>query len=130
MLEGLTNCHSDVTLMQDVVPVGDGSQDMIQDEPGGSLEVLLVAGRTEPVALAGEGQKVLVVAIVAANAGEAAGQVAAVQEFVDHLGDDGTEQAIAGLVLLGVDLHGAVRDYLLEPYHTWRRITAIGIWWR
>ncbi len=42
--------------------------------------------------------------LVAAYAGEAALEVAAVQEFVDHLGDDGAEEAIAGLVLLRIDL--------------------------
>lgn len=43
-------------------------------------------------------------AVVAADAGEAALEVAAVEEFVDHLGDDAAEEAIAGLVLLRINL--------------------------
>jgi hypothetical protein len=63
----------------------------------------LVAGGAKPAALAGEGEQILVLAMVAPDAGEAALQVAAVEEFVDHLGDDGAEEAVAGLVLLGID---------------------------
>lgn len=71
-----------------------GCQDPFEDEAGGGLDVSLVAGRTEPAALAGEGQQVLV---VAADAGEAACQVAASQEFVDHLGNNGAQVTEAGV---------------------------------
>ena len=71
---------------------------------GARLDVLLVAGGAEPTALAGESEQVFVFAMVAADAREAALQVAAVEEFVDHLGDDGAEEAVAGLVLLGIDV--------------------------
>ena len=42
--------------------------------------------------------------MVAANPGEAALQVAAFQELVDHLGDDGAQEAVARLVFLGISL--------------------------
>ena len=47
--------------------------------------------------LAGEGREVFVLAMVAANAGKATLQVAAVQELVDHLGNDGAQDTIARL---------------------------------
>jgi hypothetical protein len=89
---------------QDVVAVGHGSQHMVQDEAGGGLDVFLVAGRAEPAALAGEGEQELVLAMVAADASEAAGQVAAFQKLVNYLRDDGAEDAVAWLVLRGVSV--------------------------
>ena len=41
-------------------------------------------------------------AMVAANPGETALQVAALQEFVHHLGDNGSQDAVARLVGLGI----------------------------
>jgi hypothetical protein len=76
---------------------------MVQDEAGGGLDVLLVAGGTKPAAFAGEGQKVFVVAMVTANAGEPARQVAALEELVNHLRDDGAQEAVTVSVLLGID---------------------------
>ena len=61
----------------------------LQDEPGGGLHVLLMARGAKPAALAGEGKQVFVFAMVAADAREAALQVAAVQELVNYFGDDG-----------------------------------------
>ena len=86
------------------MPVRHRGHHVVQDKPGGRLDVLLVAGRAEPPALAGKGQQVFVLAMVAANPGEAALQVAAIQELVDHLWDDGPQAAVAGLVLLGISL--------------------------
>jgi hypothetical protein len=40
-----------------------------------------------------------VLAVVAAHAGEAALQVAAIEELVDDLRDDGAQEAVAGLIL-------------------------------
>ena len=88
---------------QDVVAVGHGRQDLVEDEAAGGLDVFLVAGGTEPAAFAGEGEQVLVRAVVAANAGKAALEVAALEEFVDDFGNDGAEGAEAGLAGLGVD---------------------------
>ena len=87
---------------QDIMPVGHRGHHLVQDEPGGGLDVLLVAGGAEPAALAGKGQQVLMLAMVAANPGEAALQVAAVQELVDDLGDDGAQDAVARLVSLRI----------------------------
>ena len=93
---------------QDIVPVGYRRQHMIQDETGGGLDVLLVAGGAEPAGFAGEGQQVLMLAMVAVNAGEAARQVAAIEILVDHFRNDGAQQAVTGLVLFGVDLFEVV----------------------
>ena len=43
-------------------------------------------------------------AVVAADAGEAPVEIAAVEEFVDDLGHDGAQGAEAGLVVVRVDL--------------------------
>jgi hypothetical protein len=48
---------------QDVMTVRHWGQHVVQDEPGGGLDVFLVAGGAEPAALAGEGQQVFVLAI-------------------------------------------------------------------
>jgi len=40
---------------QDIVAVGHRRQDVVQDEARGGLDILLVAGRTKPPALAGKG---------------------------------------------------------------------------
>jgi len=45
-----------------------------------------------------------VAAVVAADAGEAAVEVAAVEEFMDDLRDDGAQGAEVGLVVLRIDL--------------------------
>ena len=78
---------------QDVVAVGHGRQDAGGEEGGGGLDVFLVAGGAEPAAFAGEGQEVFEAAVVAADAGEAAFEVAAVEELVDDLRDDGAQGA-------------------------------------
>ena len=83
---------------QDLVAVGHRGHHPVQDEPGGVLDVFLVAGGAEPAAFAGEGQQILVLAAVAADPGEAAFEVAAFEEFVDDFGDDGAQAAIARLV--------------------------------
>jgi len=55
-----------------------------------------------------KGQQVLVLALVAAHAGEAAFEIAAVQELVDDLRDDGAQEPVAGLVSLLVRLQERV----------------------
>ena len=62
------------------MPVRRRGHDLVEDKPGGGLDVLLVTGRAEAAALAGEGQEVLVLAMVAANPGETALEVAAFQD--------------------------------------------------
>ena len=87
---------------QDVMAVGHGGEDAGGEKGGGGLDVLLVARGAEPAAFAGEGQKVFVATMVAADADEAAIEVAAVQEFVDDLRDDGAQGTEAGLVVVRV----------------------------
>ena len=41
-------------------------------------------------------------AVITANAGEPACQIPAIQEFMDHLGDDGAQASVSGLVLVGI----------------------------
>jgi hypothetical protein len=61
-----------------------------------------MAGGAKPAAFAGESQKVFVAAVVAADAGEATVEVAAVEEFVDDLRNNGAQGAEAGLVVVRV----------------------------
>jgi hypothetical protein len=79
------------------------SEDTADEEGGGSLDVFLVAGGAEPAAFAGEGQEIFVLAVVAAEAGEAAVEVAAVDKLVDHLRYDRAQAAQSGLIVIGVD---------------------------
>jgi hypothetical protein len=88
---------------QDVVPMGNRSHDVVQDEAGARLDILLVAGRAEPAALARKSQQVFVLAMVAADPGEAARQVAAFEELVNDLRDDGPQATEARLVLFGIN---------------------------
>jgi len=89
---------------QYIVAVGHGGHHLVHDEAGGGLDVFLVPGGAEPAALAGKGQQILMLAMVAANPGESALQVAAVEEFVDDFGDDGAQGAVARLVSLRANL--------------------------
>ena len=88
---------------QDVMAVRHGSEDASGEEGGGGLDVFLVAGGTEPAAFAGEGEQVFLPAMIAADPGEATIEVAAFEEFVDDLRDDGAQGAKAGLVFLRVE---------------------------
>ena len=83
---------------QDIMPVRHRGHDLVEDKPGRGLHVLLVAGRAEPAALAGKGQEVLVLAVIAADAGKPSLQITTLQKLVDHLGDDGAQDAVARLV--------------------------------
>ena len=89
---------------QNIMPVGHRGQHVVQDEAGGGLDVFLVTRRTEPAAFAGKGQQVFVLAMVAADPGEPAFQVAAIEKFVNHLGDDGAQPAVTRLVSIRIDL--------------------------
>ena len=63
---------------------------------------LPVRAARRQAAFAGESQKVFVATMVAADAGEAAVEVAAVEEFVDDLRDDRAQGAEARLVVVRV----------------------------
>ena len=81
---------------------GEEHLDADGEEGGDGLDVFLVAGGTQAAAFAGEGQQVFVTAVVSADAGEAAVEVAAVEEFVDDLRDDGAQGTEAGLIVVRV----------------------------
>jgi hypothetical protein len=66
---------------QGVMAVGHWHNHVVEDEAGSGFDVFLVAGGTEPAAFAGEGQRVLMGAVVAADAGEAAFEVAAFEDL-------------------------------------------------
>src|ERR1035441_4714939 len=84
------------------MPVRHRRQHVFQDEARGGLNILLVAGRAKPAAFTGKGQQILMLAMVAANPGETALQIATLQELVDHLRDDGPQETVARLVLLRI----------------------------
>ena len=83
--------------------MGNRSHDVVQDEAGARLDILLVAGRAEPAALARKSQQVFVLAMVAADPGKAARQVAAFEELVNDLRDDGPQATETRLVLFGIN---------------------------
>ena len=87
---------------QAVMAVGHRREDAGDEEGGSSQDVFLVAGGAEPAAFTRESQEVFLLAMVAAEAGEAAVEVA-VEEFMDDLRDDRAQGAEAGLVVLRVD---------------------------
>ena len=73
---------------------------------------LLVAGGAKVAALAGEGQQVLVAAILAFDPGKAIAQVAAIQVLADHFPQIGTEESIGPLESLFVTLDEVVQVIL------------------
>ncbi len=87
---------------EDVVPVGDWSENAGDEEFGAGLDIFLVAGRAEPAGFAGEGKECVEAAVVTADACEAAFEGAAVEEFVDDLRDGGTQRPLARLIVVRV----------------------------
>ena len=65
------------------MPVRHRIEDALGQQRPEELDLLLVAGRAEPAALAGEGQQAVLLAVIAPDAGEAAGQVPALEELLD-----------------------------------------------
>ncbi len=63
-----------------------------------------MAGRTEVTALAGEGKKILVVAVFTLHPGKAVVQVAAIKITVNDLPEIGSEESIGPLKTFLVDL--------------------------
>ena len=68
-----------------------------------------MTGGAEPAAFAGEGKQVFVVAMIAPDSGESAFEVAAVEELVDDLWDDGPQEAVPRLVAFGVGVQKRVK---------------------
>ena len=60
--------------------------------------LFLMARRKKPPALAGTDQEVFVLAMVTADPGQVPGQVAAVDELMDDLRDNGPQEAAEGPV--------------------------------
>jgi hypothetical protein len=60
--------------------------------------------RGKPACLARERHEELMAAFRAAHAGETLFEIAALEKLADHLGDHVAEDAVAGLVALGIDL--------------------------
>ena len=87
------------------MPVRHRIEDALGQQRPEELDLLLVA---EPAALAGEGQQAVLLAVIAPDVGEAAGQVPALEELLNHLWDDGRQEAIAGLEPLLVGLEQLV----------------------
>ena len=56
------------------MPVRHRIEDALGQQRPEELDLLLVAGRAEPAALAGEGQQAVLLAVIAPDAGEAAGR--------------------------------------------------------
>ena len=81
---------------------GDWSENAGDEKFGAGLDVFLVAGRAEPAGFAGEGEECVEAAVVTADAGEAAFEGAAVEEFVDDLWNGGTQWPVTGLVVVRV----------------------------
>jgi len=86
------------------LPMGDRGTDFFGHVHGGQQGPLLVAGRTRAALLAGEGDEHLMLAVGAANSGEAFLQVAALQKSLHRLLDDPAPETILGLIALVVDL--------------------------
>ena len=62
-----------------------------------------MARRAEPPTLARERQQILVIAAVAAHAGEPLGKIPAIHELSDDLRNDCAQEPVFALVDLGVD---------------------------
>jgi len=74
-----------------------GEQDRLGEQRAEELNLLLVAGRAEPAPLAGEGQQVFVLAVVATDTGKPLFKGAAVEELAHHLRDDGPQKPVSWL---------------------------------
>ena len=79
------------------LPVGDGKTDLFGHVDGGQQGAFLVAGGAGAALLAGKGDEHLVVAVRAADAGEALVQIAAVEKGRHGALDDRPPEAVLGL---------------------------------
>lgn len=91
------------------MPVRNREQNALGHQRPEQQHLFLVAGRTKPAALAGEGEQMVFLAVIATDAGEAALQISAIHELVHHLGDDGAQKAMTGLIALLIDRLKAVK---------------------
>jgi hypothetical protein len=89
---------------QDPVAMGDRGEHVAGEKLPEEQHLLLVAGGAKPACLARERHEELMAAFWAAHAGETLFEIAALEKLADHLGDHVAEDAVAGLVALGIDL--------------------------
>jgi hypothetical protein len=89
---------------QDPVAMGDRGEHVAGEKLPEEQHLLLVAGGAKPACLARERHEELMAAFRAAHAGETLFEIAALEKLADHLGDHVAEDAVAGLVALGIDL--------------------------
>ena len=82
------------------MPVRHGEQNRLGEQRAEELDFLLVAGGTEPAAFAGEGEQVFMLAVITADTGKPAFEIATVQEFMDDLRNDWAQEAMARLVAI------------------------------
>jgi len=83
--------------------MGDRGTDFVRDLVGEDQRALLMTACAEAPAAAGKGDQDLVVAVVAADAGEAGRRIAAAQKPPDRLADGRPPVSVAPLVPLGID---------------------------
>ena len=79
---------------EDDLAVGDIEEQSFPHPLAPLFQALSVAGGAKPAGPAGEHQEVFRVAVGTADAGKPAARVAAVQVALDHLLDDGPEEAV------------------------------------
>ena len=84
--------------------MGDRGEHVAGEKLPEEQHLLLVAGGAKPACLARERHEELMAAFRAAHAGETLFEIAALEKLADHLGDHVAEDAVAGLVALGIDL--------------------------
>ena len=97
------------------LPVRDGSTDLFGHVDGGQQGAFLVAGGAGAALLAGKGHEHLVVAVRAADAGEALVQVAALEKGRHGALDDRPPEAVLGRKPLVVDLLEGLEMLVQQP---------------
>ena len=89
---------------ENVVAMSDRQQNMVDQVGSGALDFALMTGGAEPASLAGEGEEVLVLAVVTPDAGEAWFERAAVDELFHDLFHHRAERTV--LEFVGVEVTG------------------------
>ncbi len=89
---------------QDVMPVRDRSEDALYDKGGGSLDILLMAGRAEPAPFTGKSEESIEPAGVAMASSKGAFEIPTSEKFMADSLDNGTNGPLFGLIVLGITL--------------------------
>lgn len=93
---------------KDEVPVLYGNLNMIEEVGSSGLCLSLMAGGAEPAALAGKGQKVFMLTVIAADASKATFKCATVDKFIEDILNDWTKGAVVAFVGFRVVGHEGV----------------------